>query len=189
MSRSIHRATGWTAGLMGFLVCSAFLSGDTRSVEFDPNVDFSTIRTFTIRDGKVNSEKPELNNRLFIQALGDSIRGALTAKGLKEVAANPDVFIDFRIAGMDYSVIGGRRGTRIPDGPGRQRGFVVPGTGPQPELFTEGTLVIDISKDQYRTLIWRGTYRDEERSSPTLARRLPEDARKLLSEYPPRKKT
>ena len=68
------------------------------------------------------------------------------------------------------------------------RGEVIPGTGPIPELFTEGTLVIDMTAGQAGALVWRGTYRDEERSGPRLARKLPEDATQLLSKYPPRKR-
>jgi hypothetical protein len=166
---------------------SAVLMADSRSIEFDATVDFSTVGTFEIRAHRINSEKPELNNRLFVQAVEDRIRATLTTKRLKEVAELPDVFVDFSVAGADYTITGGQRGTRIPGGPGRRGGVVFPGTGPRPELFTEGTLVIDMTMRSSGRLVWRGIYRDEERSGPTLARKLPDDARKLLSEYPPGK--
>jgi hypothetical protein len=185
--------SGWAgvrlaARLAGLLLCSAAFAADSRSVDYDNSVDFAALKTFAIREGKVHSQKPELNNRLFVQAIQDTIRTALTARGLTEVADRPDVFLDFSLAGTDYSVIGGQRSTRTPDGPGGQRGTVIPGTGPQPMLFTEGTLVIDMTKRESGALIWRGTYRDEERSGPALARKLPEDAKQLLADYPPKKR-
>lgn len=173
--------------LLAVVLCAVLLADD-RHVDFDANADFSRIRTFAIREGRVDSQKPELNNRLFVQKVEAAIRAALTGKGLKETADRPDVFVGFSVAGLDYSTVERHPATRIPDGPGGQRGYVVEGTGPESVLSSEGTLVIDMTASPSGTLLWRGTYRDEESGGPTLARKLPGDARKLLSEYPPRKK-
>jgi hypothetical protein len=178
----------FTSLLAGLLLCSSVLLADDRHVDFNANTDFSSIKTFAIREGKVNSQKPELNNRLFVQKLGEAIRAELTARGLKETADRPDLFVDFSIAGMDYSTVERQPATRIPDGPGGQRGYVVEGTGPQPVLSSEGTLVIDMTTTQPSVLVWRGTYRDQESSGPKLAQKLPGDAKKILSGYPPKKK-
>ena len=173
------------------VLCSAIAFADDESnINVDATFDFSKVATFAIRPGRIDSQKPELNNRLFLQKIDAAIRAAVVAKGLKEVVDRPDVVVSFSVASMDYSVTGGQRGTRTPDGPRGSgiRGEVIPGTGPIPELFTEGTLVIDMTVGQTGALVWRGTYRDEERSGPRLARNLPEDATKLLSKYPPRKR-
>ncbi len=172
------------------LCCSMVFAEDESNVNFDITFDFSKVTTFAIRPGRIDSQKPELNNRLFLQKVDEAIRAALVARRLKEIADRPDVFVAFSVAVTDYSVTGGQRATRIPDGPRGSgiRGEVIPGTGPIPELFTEGTLVIDITAGPTAALVWRGTYRDEERSGPRLARSLPEDATELLSKYPPRKK-
>jgi hypothetical protein len=61
---------------------------------------------------------------------------------------------------------------------------VIDGTGPIPELYTEGTLIISIRSTATNAVVWRGTYRDEERSGPRLAESLPENAAKLLSKFP-----
>jgi hypothetical protein len=174
--------------LAGVMLCSAMLLADTQHIDFDQNTDFSRIRTFAIRAGRIESQKPELNNRLFIQKMEFAIRAELTAKGLKETADRPDVFVEFRLAAMDYSNVERQQGTRVPDGPGGMRGYVIDGTGPRTVLSSEGTLVIDMTMGQPGVLVWRGTYRDEERSGPKLARKLPGDATRLLSEFPPRTK-
>src|SRR5207249_7882968 len=105
--------------------------------------------------------------------IGEAIRAELRAKGLKETADRPDLFVDFSIAGMDYSTVERQPATRIPDGPGRQRGYVVEGTGPQPVLSSEGTLGIDMTANQPGAMVCRGTYRDEESSGPKLGQKLP----------------
>ncbi|HLQ77999.1 MAG TPA: DUF4136 domain-containing protein [Terriglobia bacterium] len=178
--------------LAGMILCTTLLFADDRHVDFDANVDFTNLKTFAIRESRIISHKPELNNRLFIQRLVETIRAELTAKGLKETADRPDLFVDFSIDGMDYSIVERQAATRIPDGPNGQRGYVVDGTGPYSVLSTEGTLVIDLTTNpsgKAGMLVWRGIYRDEESNGPKLAQKLPGDAKKLLSEYPPKKKS
>ena len=68
------------------------------------------------------------------------------------------------------------------------RGVVIPGTGLQSERYTEGTLVIELTTREPNALVWRGLYRDEERNGSKLSQKLPGDAKKLLSSYPPKKK-
>ena len=45
-----------------------------------------------------------------------------------------------------------------------------------------------MTADSPGTLIWRGVYRDNEKNSSRFSEKLPADARKLLTEYPPKKK-
>jgi hypothetical protein len=168
------------------LAWSAAVAADSHLVNFDASTDFSKIKTFRIRNDRVTSAKPELNNRLFRQRLEDAIRAELSSRGLQE-SSTPDVFIDVSLSGADISSIERNPGQRFPGRRGMPA-VVIPGSGPQPELSTEGTLVIDLVAAGSDTVVWRGTYRDEESSAPTLSRKLSEDARKLLSEYPPKKK-
>jgi hypothetical protein len=54
--------------------------------------------------------------------------------------------------------------------------------------FTEGTLVIDLKAPDSGKLVWHGVYRRPKDSAGNLAEKLPADAKKLLSEFPPRKR-
>ncbi len=155
------------------------------SITFENAVDFRALRTFAIVDGRIDARKPEINNRLFRQRMDDAIRAALTSKGLKEVADRPDMTVTYRIADGDYSVVERRPNVWVPR-TANQQGFNIP-VGPKPVLFTEGTLIVDISNAS-NTLVWRGTYRDRETKSPSLSRNLSQDASKLLSKYPPKSK-
>jgi len=150
----------------GLVCCLAIaLAADDRTVDFDRHIDFSTLKSFALHDGKVNSPSPELNNPLLVRRLGDAIRAALVAKGLQESAVNPDVIVDYSIVTEEFSASRGG-----------------------PTAFTLGTLVIDLTKRDPKTLVWRSVYRDKEGSHAKLAQALPRDVAKSLEEYPAQQK-
>jgi Domain of unknown function (DUF4136) len=144
---------------------SAAVRADDLSVTVAPGVDFSTFKTFTIRHGTIDSGRPELDNPLFVKKLGKTIRTALEARGLTATTAQPDLVVDFTLTGEDF--------TTADRSPAR-------GLGPQPRRFTEGTLVIDLSKPGDPDPLWRGVYRDEENTGSKLVQKVPDDARKLI---------
>jgi hypothetical protein len=152
--------------LAAVLAPAAGAKADTHDVSFDAGVDFGALKTFAIRGGHVASEKPEIDNRLFRQRMEYSIRESLVQKGLDESDDLPDVTVTFNYTEKDISGVERNGPTRIPDSPGA-RGFVIPGSGPSPVMFIEGTLVIDLL-DASGKLLWRGTWRDEEQSGPKL---------------------
>ena len=171
-----------TALSVGLILWSVLLLADDRSVTFDSHADFSTFKTFTVHEAKVTSSRPELSNPLFVKQIGDAIRAELTAKGLTETADRPDIIADCSITGVDYSV-----------GPAGRANVVLPGRGNspvgfQPVSFTEGTLVIGLTGREPGTVVWHGVYRRPKDSASKLAQKLPGDVKKLLSEYPPKKK-
>ena len=122
----------------------------------------------------------------------DAIRATLTSKGLKEATDRPDVTVEFTASGQDYSVgpfgraspIEPNRGGR----PGRGRGGAADPQSIQPVACTEGLLVLDLLARESGLLIWRGVYRDSEKNTGKFAQRLPDDAKTLLAQYPPRKR-
>lgn len=177
--------------LSALAACALLAPGTARAAEtfdisFEPTVEFHALQTFAIRDGQINSDKPEIDNRLFRQRMQNSIRTALEKKGLKEDRTRPDMWVTYSFHDRDGNAVSRQPASRVPDSP-LARGFVIPGSGPVPVLYTEGTLVIDLM-DSANSLLWRGTWRDRESSGPRLSRNLSEDARKLLSKYPPRRR-
>src|SRR5262245_39533210 len=148
----------------GLMLCSVLLFADELNVDFDRHTDFSTLKTFALREGKVNSANPELNNALVVRKIGDAIREGLIAKGLKETASNPDIIVDYSITGLDFSETRGG-----------------------PAAFSQGTLVVDLNRRESKTLVWRSVYRDNESNNAKLAQKLPGDVKKSLAKYPPPK--
>jgi len=155
-----------TLAAPALMLSAALLFADDHSVDFDRHTDFSTLKTFALRDGKVSSPRPELNNTLVMKKIADAIRTQLMAKGLKETLNAPDIVIDYSVSGQDFS---------------EQRGG--------PASLSEGTLVVDLLKRVSGALIWRGVYRDSEKNNARLAQKLPEDVKKFMSEYPPKQKS
>jgi uncharacterized protein DUF4136 len=166
--------------MVAVLMSAVELAADDRSVTFDKGTDFAPLKTFTVRDVRVTSSRPELGNALFAMQVHDAIRDALAAKGLKETSTGPQLVVESSVTGIDYSVGPAGRANPIP--PGRAAPSFAPVS------FTEGTLVIDLKAADSGKLVWHGVYRRPKDSAGKLAEKLPGDARKLLSEFPPKKK-
>lgn len=145
---------------------------DEMNVSVDPKARFADFKTFAFRDRKIDSDRPELDNRLFIKKLEAAIRTNLSAKGVTEAGSGPDLFVDVVLVGQDISTT-----VRTP----------MRGVGPQSVRFTAGTLVIDMTRPGETDPVWRGVYRDDEMTGSKLVEKLPHDAAKLLDKYPRRK--
>jgi hypothetical protein len=151
-------------------ISSATLVADDHSVTFDEHTDFSKLRTFAIRNVKCDSTRPELNNPLYFKKIADTIRTALTAKGLKEISDRPYLFVDYHIYGTELSTT---------DQPSRRlRGGY---------LYAEGSVTVDLVRREPSLLVWEGIFRDTEDNGSKLAQKLPKDVKKLLAKYPPKK--
>ena len=148
---------------------------DESSVQADPMTDFSVLRTFSFRVQQVQSRREELDNPLFLKKLAAAIRGGLIARGLTETRDRPDLLVDFTITGEDFGDAERRLVRGIRGGPVAIR---------QPIRIAEGTLVIDIFRRDDAEPIWRGVYRDDERTGSKLTLKLPQDAKQLIAKYP-----
>jgi hypothetical protein len=164
------------------VVATTVLVADQMSIDFDPAADFSQFKTFAIGETKIQSLRPELDNPLFVKMLATAARTTLARRGLTEAPSGPHLVVSLRLSNEDVSTT--QRGMAMPAAPG-MRGR---GSGPQPVRFTEGTLVIELTRPGDGAPVWRGVYRDDERTGSKLVQRLPEDAKKLLERYPPKVK-
>ena len=162
--------------LMFFLITPELLS-DNRDVDHDPQADFSKFKTFTLREGTINSKAPDLNNALVRKKIDEAIRTQLGAKGLQEVPNQADLVVTYRLGSAQK-----REVETVPVGPWGVRRRI------ERYRFTEGTLVVDMTTREPRDLVWRGVYRDDERNPAKISEKLPNDVKKLFSEYPPKKK-
>ena len=168
---------------VALLLASAVLGADDHSVIFDEDVDFAVFKTFIVRDVRVVSERPELKFPAVAKALATTLRTVLT-KRLTEVTDRGDLIVECRVTGVDYGI--GPFGRASVVQPGRS------GRGGQPRTlnvdFTEATMVLDLTRGATAALVWRGVYHDSEKDPQILASALIEDATRLLSQYPPKKK-
>lgn len=178
---TLHRrlATIAVAAVLGTVV----LRADDLSVNYDPDVDFTPFKTIKMREKAIESPRPELDNSLFIKKLERTIEEAFAGKGLREADNIPDLFVDFKVTGEDVNTT--RRGNPLPALPGS--GMRGRSTGPETVRYTTATLIIDLVRPGDPMPVWRGVYRDEEKTGSKLVLKLPEDAKKLIERYPPKK--
>lgn len=155
------------------LSLTSALAVDYKHIDFDEKTDFSKLKTFSLREGKINTTAPELTSELSRQRMADVLRAEFKAKGLSEAQRGADLTVTYELA----TIMG--RGT-TPGDPRDER--------PQPFQYVEANLIIELLRNDSQP-IWRGVYRDDEREPGRFARNLPEHIKKLLSEFPPKKKS
>jgi hypothetical protein len=159
------------------LFVSLPLRGDQKDTDFDPQTNFLKFKTFTLRQGQIEAKSPELNSPLVKKKIEESLRTQLTAKGLTEVQNRPDLVVNFRFGAADK-----RQVESFPAGRWGRRRRV------ETFRFTEGTLVVNLMDTEGRDLVWRGIYRDDESNPAKISNKLPDDIKKLFSDFPPKKK-
>ena len=159
------------------LFVSLPLRADQKDTDFDPRTDFLKFKTFTLRQAQLEVKSPELNSPIVRKRIEDAIRTQLTARGLTEVQNRPDLVVNFRFGAADK-----RQVESFPAGRwGRRRRI-------ETFRFTEGTLVVNLMDTEGRELVWRGVYRDDESNAGKISNKLPDDIKKLFSDFPPKKK-
>ena len=167
------------AFLSWLLLSPALAPPDDKSVDFDPQADFSQLHSFTVGPGLLQSTRPELRSDLVRKKIQQALRVELAGGGLHEAQqpASADLFVGFRLGSADK-----RELERWPTGPwGRGSRYTI-------NTYSEGTLVVDLYRQPGRELVWRGIYRDDESRASKIAENLPKSVHKLLDKFPPRKK-
>ena len=61
-----------TACIAALLLTSTMAMADDHYVDFDKGADFSKVMTFTIRPGKIDSGRQELNNSIVLKKITES---------------------------------------------------------------------------------------------------------------------
>lgn len=156
---------------------SSVALADDHIVDFDREVDFSGIKTFTLRKAEIRINQPDIRHPIVQERSTAAIREMLIARGLKETAENADVVVDWELTGQGFAI--NPWGRAIPTNNTRTGN-----RGQAPDDFLEGLLVVDIVRRENELLIWRGVYRDKESDTAKLAKNLTGDIKKLFAQYP-----
>jgi hypothetical protein len=175
-SRS-RSAAAQTAVLLLSLLAGAAAWGQKIDVQFDSSVDFSKYKTFTVRNGSLNSRNPALNGELVQKQIEADIRKDLTARGLTEAtngAGDLNVFYHF----------GSQRKSELEAFPAGWRGW---GTRWARVPYAEGTLVIDLRDPGPHSLVWRGIASEEKSDAADIRKKLDKMVEKAIDKYPPKK--
>lgn len=168
-------------GCLAIVALSAVsLVADDYVVLMDDDVDFSILRTFTVRDVNVTSQHPALGSPILRNQLRDAAQATLAGRGLTVASNQPALVVECSVRGVDFAVDRTGRPVEQRSGRGSRRR--------NPRDFTEGTLVIDVMRAGTRELIWRGVYHDSDQDPSKVAAAIPAHAAKLLSQFPRQRK-
>lgn len=145
--------------------------------EFDESIDFSRLKTYAIRNGRIRSKHPSLDNSLVQKKIENSLRTQLSTKGLQETSDRPDLVVTYVLGAVDRRdvdlVPAGWRGMR---------------TRRVAHRYTQGTLVIDLKDGPQGPLIWRATCTDTGSNPNKIEDHIDKDVKKAFEHYPPKKK-
>ena len=147
------------------------------TVEFDPTFEFTSLKTFRLVNGQINTKNPSLNNDIVRKKIADDIRQRLAAKGLTESSAGADLNVRFSLGAAN------RR--EVDTYPAGWRGW---GTRRVAVRYTEGTLVIDLRDPRRQELVWRAIAVAENRDPTKIQSKLDDMVKKAFDKYPPKKK-
>ena len=81
------------------------LAADSHHVEADEKADFSTFKSFVVREGRATSRKAEINNTLTLKTIENAIRTGLSARGLTEIQDRADLIVTFSVAEEPQRVV------------------------------------------------------------------------------------
>jgi hypothetical protein len=146
-------------------------------LQFDQAADFGKYKTFTIRDGQLNSRNPALNSELVKKRIDADLERYLTARGLTEVSQRPDLNVVYRF--------GAARKVEVETYPAGWYGW---GTRVVRVPYAEGTLVIDLRDTSTHSLVWRAISSEEKKNPNQIESKLDDMVKKSLEKYPPKKK-
>jgi Domain of unknown function (DUF4136) len=166
-----------TAVLILAIVAARGAFAQKVTVEFDQAANFSNYKTFAIRNGTLNSRSPALNSELVKKRIEADIERDLTARGLTEVSARPDLNVVYHF--------GSARKTELETYPAGWRGW---GTRVVRVPYAEGTLVIDLRDTGTRSLVWRGIASEEKSDPSKIQGKLDDMVKKAVEKYPPKQK-
>lgn len=144
-------------------------------MEFDRGADFSKYKTFTIRDGSLNSKNPALNSDLVKRQIEADIERWLSAKGMLNVPARGDLNVRY--------TLGAARKTELETYPAGWYGM---GTRVVRVPYSEGTLVIDMRDPSTRSLVWRAIAIEDKSDATKIEGKLDNMVKKSLEKYPPK---
>jgi hypothetical protein len=151
------RLRSWRISIVLFaslISCSA-ARAQKINVEFDKSVDFAKFKTYAWDPTPQPTTKP-----LLVVAIKGAVNDELNKRGLKEVAATPDIYVQMYGASDTDASISYSDLYYGPGGvPAFNQSFLMWGTVPGSATTVavhKGQLVVDVIDANARKLVWRG---------------------------------
>lgn len=165
------------------------------ATDFDPNFDFSQVRSFAWLDDRsgVEGDRADVSS-LLDQRIRSAIEADLLGKGLALAdQTSADVLVSYHL-GVEQKLDVNTIHTGYGYGYGYRRGYGYRGVGTTTTVdqYEEGTLLIDLIQPGDKQLVWRGSGRARVKQSTTPEerdQRVREAVTVILAGFPPTPKT
>jgi hypothetical protein len=188
----MKRYLGFISFLLVFASCAPF----NVSYDFDPEINFLSMKTY---DWLPGPEKAQVNE-LTIKHIKLAVNNELKAKGLQMASENPDMLIALH-GGKEKKVDTQEWGYAYDDrdyyhrgyyprqwhGESTGRDYFEYRRGIDTYEYEVGTLILDVVDAKTKSLIWRGTATGVVDSHITPGK-INEVVKKILENFPPAKK-
>jgi hypothetical protein len=180
------------AGVLGLFLLTG-CSTLTVQTDYEPQYDFSALKTYAWLDTPAPSNDIRVNNSLIINRVVAAVNNDLKSKGYQLTDKDKADFYVNWFGGIENKI---RQETINTFYGGLGYGYGAwgyggfwPGYSQTYDVeYQEGTLIIDIADSKSKQLIWRGTGRDyvEEKDTPEkITEGINQSVSKILSSFPP----
>jgi hypothetical protein len=151
---------GFMKTILGLLVVLALAATPTLAqkvtIDYAHDFDFGKVETFQY----VQTKDTDSPDELMDARIRDAIVRELTAGGLKQVDADPDLYVTYHITTKENTVLNTTNfgyGGYGPGWGGWGMGVGVGSSTTTASTYTEGTLVIDGYDSVNKRMVWRGS--------------------------------
>jgi hypothetical protein len=172
---------------LAILLAPTLAAAQKTSYDFDKNVDFTTFKTYALKDGT------KVGDKLIDDRIVAAIESQLAAKGFTK-SESPDVFVVYHLAfdsQKDISTYSSGYGGYGAYGWGWGGGWSGGTTTTQVRDILVGTMVIDIADAKKSQVAWRGMGVKEVQTQAKPDKRdksINEAVKKIFKNYPPKVK-
>jgi hypothetical protein len=186
--RQFNRA-GAAIPLILFLLILAPLAMAKKSVDFDPNLDFSKFKTFAYIGGSNMLEFRQLNPDYITDKVHSGVAQALTARGLKEVKPDqqPDLVVRYW-ANSQSQIVSPDVGSWVQYGQYVSDYWAYTYDLMKSESSLDATLVIDLIDPKRKDLAWRLYLEQKIGGDDSIWPKVLGEISKGFASYPPSKK-
>jgi hypothetical protein len=168
---------------MVFVFVPALLLAQKTSYDFDKTADFTTYKTYALRDGT------KVGNNLIDDRFVAAIEAQMAKKGLTK-SEQPDIFVAYHVAfDKEKDISSWSTGGGGPYGWGWGGGWGT--TDVRVYEILVGTLVIDVADAKKNAVVWRGVgvkEVDTDAKPDRRDRNINEAVEKVLRNFPPPQK-
>lgn len=171
------------------------IAGSCAITDMDRTANFNRYRTFAWGKSEVEVTNPVYNSGLITKNIKATVEKEFSKRGIVMDKKDPDFLVSYHTytEQKQERTGGGYYGYGYPFYPMRFYpyyafgwGFPYGGWGypPRERMYTEGTLIIDITDKQTNELVWRGTVKGNVDNVAALQKQIAKGVKAIMKKYP-----